>query len=159
MITDIDFEGEKFTHSESNNLEFKESFVDKCFNKYLQTICGFLNSGGGYLIFGIKDNLDLVGLNPTNSSIDKIILRIDSIIGEKQIVGLDLDMKPNTKSFILLDPSNIKTKQIITSSNKKFLLVEVVPKPNIKYQLVGGMIYYRLGLLLVAQNLIFLDNS
>jgi len=47
MICDNDFDGKKFPHIESNKLEFKESFVDKGFDKYLQTICGFLNSGGG----------------------------------------------------------------------------------------------------------------
>ena len=141
MITDNDFEGKKFIYPESDKLELKESFVDKAFDKYLQTICGFLNSGGGYLIFGIKDNLDLVGLNTINKSVDKIILRIDSIIGEKQLVGLEKD----TDLFVLLDSSNIKTKQIITSTNKNFLLIEIVPKQNIKYQLVGGTIFYRLG--------------
>jgi len=131
----------KFPHIESNKLEFKESFVDKGFDKYLQTICGFLNSGGGNLIFGIKDNLDLIGLNYNNKFIDKILLRIDSIISEKQIIGIDTI----TNLFVPIDLLNIKTKQIVNKFNKNFIIVEVLPKQNIKYQLAGGMIFYRLG--------------
>jgi putative lipoic acid-binding regulatory protein len=169
MLSNKDFEGNKFIHPESDKLEFKESFVDKAFYKYLQTICGFLNSGGGNLIFGIKDNLDLVGLNLKNKSIDKMILRIDAIIREREIVGIninsnfnsnkesdidldiDLDIDSNIENifesneFVLLDSSNIKTRQIITSSNKNFIIIEVIPKSNTKYQIRGGMIFYRLG--------------
>lgn len=153
MLSNKDFEGNKFIHPESDKLEFKESFVDKAFDKYLQTICGFLNSGGGNLIFGIKDNLDLVGLNLKNKSIDKMILRIDAIIRERVIVGINIvsDIDSNIETmvesnkFVLLDSSNIKTRQIITSSNKKFLIIEVIPKSNTKYQIRGGMIFYRLG--------------
>ncbi len=167
MLSNKDFEGTKFIHPESDKLELKESFVDKAFDKYLQTICGFLNSGGGCLIFGIKDNLDLVGLNLKNKSIDKMILRIDAIIREREIVGINIDsdidslnidslnidsdidsnigniFEPN--EFVLLDSSNIKTRQVITSSNKNFLIIEVIPKSNTKYQIRGGMIFYRLG--------------
>lgn len=142
MISENDFEGKKFPYTESNKLEFKESFVDKGFDKYLQTICGFLNSGGGNLIFGIKDNLDLIGLNSNNNKcIDKIILRIDSIISEKQIVGLN----SQSNEYVSIDSADIKTKQIVNKSNKKFIIVEILPKQDTKYQLAGGMIFYRLG--------------
>jgi len=93
------------------------------------------------LIFGIKDNLDLIGLNYNNKFIDKILLRIDSIISEKQIIGIDTI----TNLFVPIDLLNIKTKQIVNKFNKNFIIVEVLPKQNIKYQLAGGMIFYRLG--------------
>jgi len=159
ILSNKDFEGIKFIYPESDKLEFKVSFVDKAFDKYIQTICGFLNSGGGNLIFGIHDNLDLVGLNLKNKSIDKMILRIDTIIREREIIGINIDSNIDSSNidssnidldiesneFVLLDSSNIKTRQIITSSNKKFLIIEVIPKSNTKYQIRGGIIFYRLG--------------
>ncbi len=141
MLRDEDFENKKFIYPESDKFEYKESIVENKFEKYLQTICGFLNSGGGNLIFGIRDNLDLVGLGLKNKFIDKMILRIDSIIAEKQIIGVDKD----TEEYVFLDSSNIKPRQLITKLDKRFLIIEIVSKPNIKYQLVGGMVYYRLG--------------
>jgi predicted HTH transcriptional regulator len=86
-ITENDFNGLKFSYTENDIFEFKESVVAKSFTKYLETICGFLNTKGGYLIFGIKDNLDLVGLKLPNDSIDQFILRIDNIISGKQMVA------------------------------------------------------------------------
>jgi hypothetical protein len=96
------------------------------------------------LIFGVKDNLELIGLNNLNNSInsiDKYILRIDSIISAKQIVGIDIE----TNEFIEINSLNIKTKQIVNGLNKNFLIIGVTPNPNIKYQLLSGTIYYRLG--------------
>lgn len=166
MILNGDFEGKKFPHRESDKFEFKESIGPKLFDKYIQTICGFLNTGGGNLIFGIKDNLGLVGLNSTKQKeLDNFILRFDSIINEKQIVGikcLKIQIKDiiddenkidnedkinnlNTEQVVCLSSSNIKINQIKSNSGKIFLWIEVIPEPDVKYQLANGMVYHRLG--------------
>lgn len=160
MISNSDFEGKKFPHTESDKFEFKETISPKSFDKYIQTICGFLNTGGGNLIFGIKDNLNLVGLNSTKQKeLDNFILRFDSIINEKQIVGLkclknysndtidneDKTDKLNTEQVICLSSSNIKINQVKSNSGKIFLWIVVIPEPDVKYQLANGMVYHRLG--------------
>lgn len=141
MVIDADFENKKFPYNESDTFEFKESIIEKLFGKYLETICGFLNTKGGYLIFGIKDTLDLQGLKIKQKELDYFILRIDSIINSNQIIGINII----TNEFIKLKPSNLKISQITNSSSNKFLSIKVFPDPDIKYQLANGIIYYRLG--------------
>jgi len=157
MITNCDFEGKKFPHAESDKFEFKESIGPKSFDKYIQTICGFLNTGGENLIFGTKDNHGLIGLNSTKrKELDNFILRFDSIINEKQIVGIKyLKNKPkdetnennktNMEQIVYLNTSNIKINQVKTNSKKIFLWIEVIPVPDVKYQLENGTVYHRLG--------------
>lgn len=163
MISNGDFEGNFFPYAESDKFEFKESIGSKSFDKYIQTICGFLNTGGGNLIFGIKDNLGLIGLNSTKQKeLDNFILRFDSIINEKQIVGIkylknkpreeneeneeiDENNKTNIEQIVYLNSSNIKINQVKTNSKKIFLWIEVIPEPYVKYQLANGMVYHRLG--------------
>ncbi len=141
MITDSDFDNIKFPYNESNKFEYKLSINDEEFNKYLETICGFLNTNGGYLIFGIKDNLDVIGLKVKSKKLDNFILKIDGIFNNNNIVGIDIE----SKEFVKLKQSNIVTKQITNKDDKKFLIFEIVPDPNVKYQLSNGLIYYRLG--------------
>jgi hypothetical protein len=137
----FNFDTDKFSHTESDIFEFKESIVSKSFDKYLETICGFLNTKGGYLIFGIKDDLDLIGIKINQKNLDNFILRIDSIIGSSQIIGTDTI----TNEFVKLQSSNIKVNQMINLTGKKFLVIKIFSKPNIKYQLANGIIYHRLG--------------
>jgi len=141
MISNNDFEGTIFPYPESVKFEYKQAIDIKFFDKYIQIICGFLNSGGGNLIFGIKDDLNLIGLTITNKLLDQFILRIDGIIGLKQIIGMDV----NTNCFVSIDFSHLKTRQFINKLKKKFLIIEIVPKSNIKYQLAEGLIFYRLN--------------
>ncbi len=142
MINDTDFDNIKFPYNESNNFEFKQSIHDDYdYNKYVETICGFLNTGGGYLIFGIADNLDTVGINIGQKRLDKFILKIDEIIRSNKIIGFNNE----TKEFVKLSNTNIITKLITNKANNKFLIIQSIPEPNIKYQLAEGTIYYRLG--------------
>lgn len=136
-----DFDKVKFPYNESDRLEYKEAFTDNGMKKYIESICGFLNSGGGKLIFGIKDNLQLVGLNLKSKQLDKCILRIDEIIQNKQIIGID----KSTNKPININPTCIKPISITNISGKKFLIVNVIPDENIQYQLLNGKCYYRLG--------------
>lgn len=140
-ISESDFDNIKFPYSESDKFEYKQSINDKFFNKYIETICGFLNTRGGYLIFGIKDNLDIIGLKIKQKELDNFILRIDSILGSNQIIGIDSE----SGEFVKLKSSNIKPRQIVNMEKKVFLVVEVLSEPNVKFQLANGLIYYRLG--------------
>lgn len=141
MLSEKDFNENKFPHNESDKFEYKQSIIDKNFYKYLETLCGFLNANGGNLIFGIGDNLDLFGIKIKQKELDSFILRIDAIINSSQIIGINI----KTNEIIKLKPNNITTKQIINKDKKKFLIIETLPEPNIKYQLANGTIYHRLG--------------
>jgi hypothetical protein len=82
--------GEKVPFSESNLVEFKEVsifsglFKNKSIGtsglpKYRDTLIGFLNSGGGYLILGIRNDGIIIGVKDmTDSALDKFKLWIDS---------------------------------------------------------------------------------
>ena len=48
---------------EGINIEFKESKTSPTKDVY-QTICAFLNRIGGYILLGVKDNGQIVGINP-----------------------------------------------------------------------------------------------
>lgn len=82
--------GEKLPFYESSTVEFKEVtvfsglFRDKSLGKtgltkYRETLIGFLNSGRGYLLMGIKDDATIVGVeNVTCEKIDMLQLWLDS---------------------------------------------------------------------------------
>ena len=82
--------GNKVPFSEGNNIEFKEvAIFSGLFKhrsskvsglpKYRDTLIGFLNGGGGYLIMGIRDDRTIVGVNDmTDEDFDKLKLWVDS---------------------------------------------------------------------------------
>lgn len=142
MIDLKDFNGDKFKHCESDEVELKESINIGLFDKYKGTVCAFLNNNGGYLIFGIRDNLDIVGLRG-NVDLDKFICRLDSIISTGLIVCYEEDS--NTKNIVKILPDAIKTKIIVNDDGKKFLMVIVKREEFMEYQLNNGQIFHRLN--------------
>jgi predicted HTH transcriptional regulator len=63
---------------EGTQLEFKKTFHVNQHAKYRETICAFLNTNGGHIIFGILDNCIINGNNLTDNEKDHILLFIDS---------------------------------------------------------------------------------
>ena len=146
MISIEDFDNYKFSRPESDSIELKISIDYKSFDKYIETICAFLNSSTlnnvSYLIFGVSDTLENVGLKIDQKSLDKFILQLDSIIHLNKIIGIE----NNTNKFVKINTKTITIKQITSKSSKLFLIVEVKKTcDNILYQLSNGNIYYRLG--------------
>ncbi len=137
-INNSDFNSNLFPYPESSELELKLTFNKNFIGKYEETICGFLNSGGGKLIFGISDDLQLIGLNLNSKEIDECVLSLDNIIRYNRIVRNDSNLKT-------INPSSIKISQIVNITRKKFLIVTVISEENVKYQLKNGRIYFRLG--------------
>jgi len=111
--------------------------------KYLETICSFLNSKGGYLIFGIDDTRELVGLQIEDSKIDEILLRIDTIILNKRIIGRHVE----TNEIISVTSKNVLTEFRKNKVGMLFLIIQVKPikTSDIRFQLENGKTYYRLG--------------
>ncbi len=135
------FESKKFKFSESNTFEYKQSIESSNFAKYIETICAFLNSKGGYLIFGITNDLIPIGLSTSNDELDKFVLRVDNIISTNKIIGKNND----TDQIVKLNSTNLTTQMITNSKKKKFIIIKIVPTPNTLYQIDSGKIYYRLG--------------
>lgn len=67
-----------FPMPEGQQLEFKEGCGAFTAQKKLETICGFLNGGGGYLVVGVRDNLKIVGVRH-GKDLDTFLRRIDDI--------------------------------------------------------------------------------
>ena len=49
---------------ENQRVEFKEADFDFPRNAY-ESICAFLNTNGGYILLGVKDNGKITGVNPS----------------------------------------------------------------------------------------------
>ena len=55
--------------SESQNIEYKESWNDK----YLQWICGFANAQGGRIYIGINDEKEIIGVHDSKKLMEDIL--------------------------------------------------------------------------------------
>lgn len=81
------FVGERFPWPEGQQFEFKETWGACTTSKMHETICAFLNSAGGYLIYGIQDSGKILGISREEA--DKILLRADDIYHTKKIVHIE----------------------------------------------------------------------
>ena len=131
-----DFNDEKFKYSESNWLEFKENINSCPIEKIIETICAFLNTGGGYIIIGINDREKLVGIKSNSKSIDTFKLLIDNHIANNTIIYQNDEVIPN-KYLSIVDIVNI--------NKKKFILIKIIPQKNENYKLMNGDIIHRLN--------------
>lgn len=122
---------------EGNTLEFKESICKKNLRKISETICGFLNCEGGYIIFGVKDKTrEICGLNVKgDSEIDSFILAIDDIYHKRLIVSQE--------DHNSVPQGHIICKAYETSSRKKIVIIEVLKSGDDLYQLCDGSVIYR----------------
>ncbi len=128
----------KFPYPEGIHFEFKSSFpaVDaKSNTKLTETICAFLNTDGGYLIVGIKDDTrEFLGI-PTNKTLDAFLLRCDNIYHSNNIVHED---------GTTISPGTV-TAMTVPANGKILCVVKAIPEAGQKYRLNTGEMYYRLS--------------
>jgi predicted HTH transcriptional regulator len=74
--------GELFPLPEGQQIEFKENNTQKLD----ATLCGFLNTAGGYYITGIADSGRIVGLS--RSMVDVILQKVDNTIRNGKILNV-----------------------------------------------------------------------
>jgi predicted HTH transcriptional regulator len=139
MIPFPDLEGcTKFPYPEGIHFEFKSSFpaVDaKTNTKLVETICAFLNTDGGYLIVGIKDDTrEFLGVE-VNKKLDAFFIRCDNIYHSNNIVHED---------GTTISPGTV-TAMTVPANGKTLCVVKATPEPNQKYRLNSGEMYYRLS--------------
>jgi predicted HTH transcriptional regulator len=125
-----------FPYSESQIYEFKRN-IQHYESKVMGTICAFLNSQGGYLVFGIDDEtLEIVGVKNDQKSIDNFIIDIDRIYHLQRIV--------ETRHMARLLKENIVVRTM-AHPRGKLLIVDVSPCAECSYQLCNGSSYVRLN--------------
>jgi predicted HTH transcriptional regulator len=125
-----------FPLPEGTNLEFKIGFNSSMAEKIIATLCGILNSGGGYLVIGVEDETrKIVGIK-SNKNMDNFLLMLDSIYHHNHIKKID-------GSTIPLD--TIKSGIVQAAGGKELLVVTITAESGEKYTVKDGTIWYRLA--------------
>ena len=93
---------EGFMLSESQNIEYKESWRDE----YLKWICGFANAHGGRIYIGVNDNKKVIGLPDAKKLMEDIPNKIVNYLGIVEDVNL---LTEGEKEYIeiVVAPSNM----------------------------------------------------
>ncbi len=126
--------GQNININEGRHIEYKLNYNETAHKTYENTICAFLNSGGGYLIFGIKDNGLIEGIIGSIQKIDSIKLFVDR-------VHTNLIITDGSK--IEFDTTNVYVEQILY--NKYIIVVKCIPTINKQYQFINGNFFTRLN--------------
>ena len=84
---------------ESRNLEFKESTGQ--LDRSMETLCAFLNGDGGIVLYGVKDNGNVVGQDVSDSTKRAIAEAINRI---EPFVSLEINYVriPNSDKFVII---------------------------------------------------------
>ncbi len=122
-----------FRHNEGIQLEFKKSFHTNQYQKYRETICAFLNSYGGHMIFGVLNDCTIKGFKLTNTEKDNILLFVDS---------LHCILKKENGEQIHNDTIKVHTEEI--AKDIYIIIISCYNEPNTKYQFLSGESWERL---------------
>jgi len=123
-----------YPYPESVQLEFKKSYHINQLDKYRETVCAFLNTSGGHIIFGITNDCVIIGNYLNQKDIDSIMLFADSIYTILKTV----------------DGQNIKPGSITVKFEKiardlYIIIFTCIRYENVKYQLVSGDSWVRMN--------------
>jgi hypothetical protein len=125
-----------FPLPEGTNLEFKIGFNSSMAEKIIATLCGLLNSGGGYLVIGVEDETRrIVGIK-TDKSMDNFLLMLDSIYHHHHLKKLDGSPIPL---------GTIRSGTVQAANNKELLVVTATSEAGEKYTVKDGTVWYRLA--------------
>lgn len=125
-----------FPMVEGTNLEFKIGFNSSMAEKIIATICGILNSGGGYLVIGIEDGTrQIVGIK-SNKQMDNFLLMLDSIYHHKHIKKVD---------GLPIPVGTISSGIVPCADNKEVLVVTINAESDQQYVVKDGSVWYRLA--------------
>lgn len=127
-----------FPLPEGTHLEFKEGFATPI-EKLYATMCGILNAGGGYLVFGVRDSDSAItGIHPRGKEYDKLLLKIDNVYHSQIIRTTDAPGDAIALGTI--------TQSLVTAAMDMFLLVVTMrPVEGKCYEMADGVRWHRLG--------------
>jgi predicted HTH transcriptional regulator len=128
--------GVKVPWSESSNIEFKESFCRSFKEKYIKSICAFLNQkDGGCILFGIDDCGIVKGFCPSGkkrNSIDHIKLMMDDIVSQDLIFSDGTPLPLDGTIRVNVYPISVDEFVIVVAiSSKKSPLMVTMPNGDI----------------------------
>lgn len=126
-----------FPGMESNTLEFKQSLSNIIKNKCISTICAFLNSKGGYIVFGVEDvDRKIIGIDATPMEMDQHLRWFDHMYHSKRITDGDGNM---------LNPGTLEAKIVNVSDDKFILVLKIKPESGQTYKCLDGTTWHRLA--------------
>ncbi len=116
---------------EGYNLDYKKSIgnPDKAKNVLAKDISSFANSGGGFLIIGIDDNLEILGVDRivNNKSIDEWINQVVSSNIEPNVFYLDpklVEIPKSEKVIVVIEiPESTKKPHIVKELYNYFIRI------------------------------------
>jgi predicted HTH transcriptional regulator len=137
--------GDRFPNPEGQQFEFKETWGACTTSKMHETICAFLNSAGGYLMYGIQDSGKILGISRDEA--DKILLRADDIFHTSKILNTVTGKPPAVSSIrgsVMRLCTQINNRPHPT---ERFLAILTVINPdhNQTYRMTNGDIIIRLS--------------
>jgi predicted HTH transcriptional regulator len=128
---------EIFPAPESNTLEFKLSLSNIIKSNCPRTFCSFLNSKGGYIVFGVEDKeRRIVGINVSSAELDEYLLWFDSFYQARRII--DSNGNP-------LAPGTIDVRIVNVTTSKFVIVAHIKPEPGMTYKCNDGTAWYRLA--------------
>lgn len=139
------FVGDRFPTPEGQQFEFKETWGACTTSKMHETICAFLNSAGGYLLYGIQDSGKILGISRDEA--DKILLRADDIFHTSKIQNI-MSGKPPPASAIRGSVVRLCTRlNNRPHPTERFLAILTTTNPdhNQTYRMTNGDIMIRLS--------------
>jgi predicted HTH transcriptional regulator len=113
---------------ESSWMEFKLSTQQ--IPKIREAICAFLNSSGGYLVLGVRDDRHMVGVDLAKH-LDVLLRNVDDIYHQKIILKDD---------GTLLAPGTLSVDTVPIANGKHLIIVKVVPEKDASYTMGGEKI-------------------
>jgi hypothetical protein len=125
-----------FPLPEGTNLEFKVSFNSSMVDKIYATICGILNSGGGYLVIGVEDETRLIRGIKTDKSMDHFLITLDNIYHHGHIrVG----------DGAVIPLGTVTSGIVGAAEDKELLVVTCKPETGEVYTVKDGTVWWRLA--------------
>ena len=125
---------DKMSIIEGTEIEYKKSFHINQYSKYRETICAFLNTTGGYIIYGVLNDCNIVGCKLTELEKDNILLFIDRLYS--------IIIKNNGEP---LHSDSLKVNFHEIAKNIYIVVISCFKENNNIYQFVTGESWIRLN--------------
>lgn len=119
----------EFPFPESTCIEYKLSTAGV---KIETTLCAFLNTMGGHVICGVRDDRMICWMDMSEKQIDLFIARIDSIISARMI---------RAENGSALPANAIKSRVVKNKEGKCIVILTAKPNDGVTYTFHGNSIY------------------
>ncbi len=119
----------EFPFPESTCIEYKLSTAGV---KIETTLCAFLNTTGGHVICGVRDDRVICWMDMTEKQIDLFIARIDSVISGRII---------RAENGSALPADAIKSRVVKNKEGKCIVILTAKPNDGVTYTYHGNSIY------------------